>query len=185
MVSTIFKKIFPQNALAAPSASEKSYLLILEDDPEQMVMLIDFAMQEMHKLFKNKDLDQQKKERIMQMSVISASSIDSLETQITKNKNILFALLDCNTPDYKDTKPHDQFIKKGHQITGQHKAVDLVTKHLPNTPITMISSFSRFQKIVLNYYESKHNLMINFIKKKDHLMIKNNINYYLRQHLNQ
>jgi len=169
----------------APNASEKSYLLILEDDPDQMEMLVSFAMQEMHKLFQNDDLNQKYKEKIVNMSVISVTSIESLKNQVTQNKNILFALLDCNTPDSKGDKPHDQFVKKGYQITGQHKAVDLVMTHLPNTPITMISSFNRFQKIVLNHYDKTHNLTMNFIKKKDHLMIKNNINYYLRQHLNQ
>jgi len=185
MALKIIDYLSKKNRLTPPVVSEKSYLLILEDDPEQMEMLVEFAMQEMHKLYENDGADQEYKEKITNMSVISASSIDALKNQITKNKNILFALLDCNTPDKQGEKPHDQFIKTNYQITGQHKAVDLMTKHLPNVPVTMISSFNRFQKIVLNHYERTHNLTMNFIKKKDHLMIKNNINYYLRQHLNK
>jgi len=139
----------------------------------------------MHKIFESDATDREHKEKITHMSVISASSIDSLKSEVTKNKNILYALLDCNIPDKKGGKPHDQFVKTNYQITGQHKAVDLVTEHLPDVPITMISSFNRFQKIVLNHYEKTHDLTMNFIKKKDHLMIKNNIRYYLRRHLNQ
>ena len=161
-----------------------SYILIIEDDPDQMGLLVDFAQEEMKKIISNEHFDDAQLVEIKNIKIITATNIKALEKAIQTHKNILLAILDCNIPDTKGGSPHDQFIKTAYKITGQHKAVDIVSKHLPDTPITMISSMNRFQKIVTQYYESKHDLSINFIRKSDFEIIKKNIAYYLRKHLN-
>ena len=162
-----------------------SYILIVEDDPDQMGLLAHFAHGEFKRIMADDNTTEAQRLKIQSIKIISATNIRALEKAVHAHKNILLAILDCNIPDTKDQAPHDQFIKTAYKITGQHRAADIVVKSLPNTPITMISSMSRFQKIVTRYYENEHDVHINFIRKKDMDIIKNNIAYYLRKHINE
>ncbi len=158
-------------------------ILIVEDDADQMELLTGIVLGEIQKITDNQNLDEQKKQQVRDIQIIRVRNIDSLKKAASTHKGTILALLDCNIPDTKDSPAHDQLIKTNYKITGQHKSVDIVTQHLPNTPITMISSLNRFQKIVVQYYEKKNNLNLNFISKNDQPMIERNIAYYLRQHI--
>lgn len=164
--------------------NDSAYILILEDDPDQMEMLTNFALNELQNLIKNENISQEVEEKIAKIKVISVTHIDGLKKVSEKYSPVLLALLDGNTPDEKDGKPHDQFVKKNHLITGKHRAIEVVKKTLPDTPITMISTLDRFKKIVFKYYNTEHKLNINFINKNDQDKIGKNIAYYLRQYLN-
>lgn len=164
--------------------SSTSYIIIIEDDPEQMSLLSNFARSALHEISSSENIEDDQRQKIKEIKLITATNIHALEQAVQIHKNVLLAILDCNIPDNNGGQPHDQFVKTNYKITGQHKAVDIVTKHLPSTPITMISSMNRFQKIVTQYYENKHNLNINFIRKSDFNIIKKNIGYYLRKHIN-
>jgi len=158
-------------------------ILIVEDDSDQMDLLADFALSEIQKLVDDENMSAEQRENVKRVQIIKVGNVDSLQKAVSIYQNVLLAVLDCNIPDTKDGASHDQLVKTNHRITGQHKPVDIVTEHLPGTPITMISSLNRFQKIVSQYYESNYSLNINFISKTDQLMIKRNIGYYLRQYL--
>jgi len=160
-----------------------SHILIVEDDLDQMGLLVSFAQEEIQALLNSENTDNSQKLKISNIKIITASNIGSLEKAVKIHNNVLLAILDCNIPDTKGGIPHDQFIKTGHKITGQHRTADLVTKNLVGTPVTMISTMNRFQRIVTQYYESKYDLHINFINKKDITVVKNNIGYYLRQYI--
>lgn len=165
------------------SSDNRPNILILEDDNDQMLLLIDFALAEISKLIDDEKTTDEQREILVNIQIVKVTDIDSLQKAVSINKGTLLALLDCNTPDTKDGIAHNQLVKTNHVITGQHKAVDIVTKHLPATPITMISSMNRFRTIVNRFYGSKYNLSINFVPKNDALKIQKNIRYYIRQHL--
>jgi len=167
------------------SSNNNPNLLIVEDDPDQMDLLIDLALSEIKKLIDDKNTTDEQRQIIKDIKIIKVTNIDSLQKVVTRVESVLLAVLDCNIPDTEGGTSHDQLVKTNHIVTGQHKSVDIVTEHLPNTPITVISSLDRFQKIISKHYESNHNLGINFIRKNDQLMIKRNIGYYLRQLLRQ
>lgn len=158
-------------------------ILIVEDDPDQMDLLINFALSEIKKMMENKNYNDEQLDTIKSTQIIKVSNIETLQKAVSVNQEVLLALLDCNIPDTKDDAPNDQLIKTNHVITGQHRAVDIVTEYLPKTPITITSSMNRFQKIVRQHYETKHELNINFIPKNDQSMIQRNIGYYLRHYI--
>ncbi len=164
-------------------SSNNSNILILEDDPDQMRALVSLAQGELRKIIEDEDTDDQQKRRIQEIRIIKVNNTGSLKAAVSTHKNVLLAVLDCNTPDTKDGVTHDQLVKTNHIITGQHNAVDIVTKHIPNTPITLISSLDRFNRTVNRYYESKHNLTINFKRKSDPAGIAKNVERYLRAYL--
>lgn len=180
MVLSRLKELRKKNGLPHEGAAH-SYILIVEDDPDQMAMLVDFAENELKRLISGDHISPSKKEKLKNVKLLTASNINSLKNAASDHSNVLLALLDGNIPDTKGGVAHDQFIKTGHKITGQHKCVDIVSEHLPNTPVTMISSMTRFQKIVHQYYKNRHDLSINFIRKKDTSIIQRNIAFYLRQ----
>jgi len=153
----------------------------MEDDPDQMGLLVDFAQTEIKSTIENEHTSEEQKTTLSNVKIITVTNISSLSKAVLLHDNVLLAILDCNTPDTRGGVPHDQFIKTNHSITGQHRAVDIVSSALPNTPITMISSMNRFQKIINIYYQKAHNLSINFIRKNDASIIQNNIGWYLRQ----
>lgn len=165
------------------SPNSNPNILIVEDDPDQMELLIEFARDEIKKLIKDENTNVRQKQKIKNIQIIKVTNINSLQKAISIHKSVLLAILDCNIPDAKGSAAHDQLVKTNHIITGQHRSVDIVIKHLPSAPITIISSLNRFQKIVSQHYEAKRDISINFISKKDQLMIKRNIGYYLRQYL--
>jgi len=160
-----------------------SHILIVEDDIDQMGLLVDFAQTEIKRIIDNENTSDEQKQKARNIKIITATNIRSLLKAVQMHKNVLLAVLDCNLPDTRGGAPHDQFIKSNHKLTGQHRAVDIVSRGLPSTPITMISSLNRFQRIVNQYYTNTHNISINFIRKKDAPIIQNNIGLYLRQHL--
>jgi len=159
-------------------------ILILEDDQDQMDLLASFALDEVQKLIDDESTSDTQRSGIKNIQIIKVSNTDSLQKAVVIYKNVLLAILDCNTPDSKHTSPHDQLVKTNHRITGQHKSVDIVIKYLPNTPITITSSWDRFRIIVGNYYQDKYDLIINFVRKNDVPGIKKSIEYRLRSFLN-
>lgn len=165
------------------SADNNSNILILEDDFDQMDLLVHFALNEIKELIEDENTNDEQRQIIKNIKIIKVRHIDSLKKAVSIHKNVLLAILDCNIPDSKDSVAHDQLIKTNHRITGQHKSVDIVTKHLPKTPITMISSLDRFKRIINQHYKNKYDLSINFIRKNDQPMLQRNIGYYLRQYL--
>jgi len=183
MVFTRIKRALGSTADTSNNVTNTPYILLVEDDPEQMDLVIILAQAETKKLLESDATNQRQKEEIERIQLIKASNIEALEQAISLHKGALLALMDCNIPDEKDSIANDQFVKDNRRITGQHRSVDLALEHLPDTPITMISSLNRFEKMIQRYYESKHNLHINFISKKNQLMISRNIAYYLRQHI--
>ncbi|MBX2848379.1 MAG: hypothetical protein KTR16_08665 [Acidiferrobacterales bacterium] len=158
-----------------------SAILLAEDDPDQKALLVDIVMSQVKRVLGDKNLSEQQRETLVNIQLISVTSIDSLKQAVKKHKNILLAILDCNMPDAEGEASHDQFIKTNHRITGQHTAVDIVLKYIPDTPVTMISSQNRFQKIISRYYKSKLDKDINFINKNDPATIRRNVRYYLAQ----
>lgn len=167
------------------TSSNDSNILILEDDAEQMDLLVGFAKNEIVEFMdyaKTHDMQLQNTDNI---NVIKVRNIKSLQEAVSTNKNVLFALLDCNTPDTEGSAAHDQLVKTNGTVTGQHRAVDIVTEHLPDTPIIIMSSMGRFRRIVKTYYESSHNLSFDFVNKNDPLGIKYNIQQYLRRSLQE
>lgn len=170
----MFKKISPKNSLQ---------ILILEDDIDQMSILIDFTLDEIKKIARDVNTNDSQRKILKNLQIIKISNIDSLKKAVSKHKDIFFTVLDCNTPDTKGGVAKDQLITTNHIVTGQHKAVDLVTKYLPNAQITMISSLDRFQRIINSYYERTHDLNIRFVRKGDPLKIQKNIARHLKEHL--
>jgi CheY-like chemotaxis protein len=165
------------------SSNYNPSILILEDDPDQIRLLIDFAQSEIKKLMSDKNTNDRQKQKLKNIGLIKVSNINSLRKAASTHKNVLLAILDCNTPDKKGGAAHDQLLKTNHIVTGQHKSVDIVTEHLPDTPITLISSLNRFQRTVNRYYESKHDLSINFISKNDPSKLKKDIEKCLKKYL--
>jgi len=126
---------------------EQPKLLIIEDDPEQMELLVSFASSEMQKRLDDQSTTEQQKEKVKSIRIIPTTNIESLQKILSLYKNIFWVLMDCNIPDTKGGEPHDQLIKINHAITGRHKSVDLIIDNLPGTPITMISTLNRFEKL--------------------------------------
>ena len=160
-------------------------LLIVEDDEEQIELLVSFALSEIQKLLDHENTSEQKRLILQSISILKVRDVASLKKAVSSQNEFLLALLDCNLPDIEGHPSHDQLIQTNYRITGQHKPIDLVLKYSPSTPITMISSFNRFQSLLNQFYESKHNLSINFIRKSDQSRIRRNIAYYLRQYLSE
>ena len=160
-------------------------IFIIEDDPDQIDLLVNLTLNELRKVIDYEHTTDEQRSAIRSIQILKINDVSSLNKAAQTYKNVLLAVLDCNLPDTKDGKAHDQLIKTNHKITGQHKSVDILTKHLPDTPITMISSLNRFQKIVTRYYENTQGLDINFIRKHDLPILERNIGYYLRQHLRE
>jgi len=165
------------------SSVTNSNILILEDDPDQMEMLVDFALDELAKLAADENISDEQRQKVEDIRLIKVSNIQSLQKSASMHKDVLLALLDCNTPDTEGSAPNDQLVKTNHSITGQHRAVDIVTHYLPDTPITLMSSLDRFRRLVNRYYANKHNLSIRFVGKSDQLGIKENIQFYLKEYL--
>jgi len=164
-------------------SSYHSSILILEDDPDQMRLLVNLAQSELKKVIEDENTSDQQKQRILDIRIIKVNNTNALEKAVSTHKNILLAVLDCNAPDTKDGVAHDQLVKTNHVVTGQHNSVDIVTKHIPDTPITLISSLDRFHRTVNRYYERNQNLMISFKRKNDPAGIAKNVERHLRDHL--
>ena len=160
-------------------------ILILEDDPDQMEFFIDMAQTEVTNYINSADLDDVQHENLKDIQFLKVSNIDSLTKAVTTHQDIFLTILDCNTPDTKDGKPHDQLLKTNHIITGQHKAVDLVMKHLPDTSIILTSSLNRFRRIIYKYYEKTHGLDVLFVRKSNPDKLSRNIKLNLKSYINR
>lgn len=158
-------------------------ILIVEDDPDQMDLLAGFAVSEIESLLNNERVNNANKEKLTVIHILKATNVSALEQAASKYKNIIFTILDGNIPDDKNSPAHDQLIKTDHKITGQHKSIEILIEHLPNTPITIVSSLNRFQRIVTPFYEKQYGIDINFISKNNQQMIQRNMAYYLRHYL--
>ena len=129
-------------------------ILILEDDSEQMEFLLDLTKTEVENLIANGGLSDDEQENLRNLQLIKVSNIESMTKAVSTHQDIILAISDCNTPDTKNGKPHDQLLKTNHIITGQHKAVDILMEHVPDTPIILISSLNRFRRIICLLYTS-------------------------------
>jgi len=165
------------------SPNNNSNILILEDDLDQMRLLVTLAQNEIIKITDDDSVNDTQKQRIKDVGIIKVSNTNSLEKAALIHKNVLLTVLDCNAPDNKGGVAHDQLVKTNHKITGQHHSVDIITKQLPDTPITLVSSLDRFSRTVNRYYENKYNLRINFIRKSDLSAIAKNFERHLREYL--
>jgi hypothetical protein len=146
-----------------------------------MLFLVDLARSEITKIMQDENTSERQKLKIKGIQIIKVSNISSLQRAVSTHKDVLLTILDCNAPDAKGGAPHDQLIKN-HIVTGQHKAVDIVTKYIQNTPITLISSLHRFHRTVNRYYEKKYNLRIKLCVKMNQLGSKK-ISRYLNEYL--
>ncbi len=163
--------------------SESPKILIVEDDAEQMALFTSITLEEIEKLLSDENTSEQKRQTLQNINILKVNNVDSLEKAIVKYSGVFLVIMDCNLPDSDNQTAHDQLIKTNHRITGQHKPIDIVVRHLPNTPITMISSFNRFHQLLHRYYKGKHAPGIAFISKRDELKIRKNITYHLMQYL--
>jgi len=159
-------------------------ILIAEDDADQLDFMIALTLSEINKLISDDQTDEQQRKILKQLKIVKASSIEGLKKKAAVCNRVLFAIVDCNMPDLDKGTPNDQLVKTKHRITGQHRSVDIIIKHLPNTPITMVSSRDRFRRLINKYYNDKYALNINFIAKADQATISrnilNNLNRYIR-----
>ena len=154
-------------------------ILFLEDDYDQSKLLMSFARKAIDGLSESDSISESLQRKIRRVEIVSVGDIKSLDKATAGYDRILLAVLDCNTSDAKGLPAHNQFVKDKHVITGQHKAVDLVIKNSPNTPITIISALGRFQSIVRKYYAKNNGLNIDFIAKRDSLKIRQHIHQEL------
>lgn len=155
-------------------------ILIVEDDPDQMELLVQFVQTEIINASKDTSFSAKQITLLRNIQIIKASNISAMKKAVQLDKNIILAILDCNLPDTKDSPSHDQLIKTNHRITGQHKPVDIILQHKIGTPITMISSLNRFQTLVSRFYKTNFSININFISKNEQPLIQKNIGYNLR-----
>lgn len=160
-------------------------LLILEDDPDQMVLLVSLVNREIEHILQNEVLNQVQRQVLETIQIFKSDSINSLRAAIAAQDNVVLALLDCNTPDKRGGQANDQFVKTNFVITGQHAAVDVVINHEPKTPITLISSMGRFQRIVSKYYAANDSLAVAFINKDDTARIANNVRHHIKKYIQQ
>ena len=167
------------------SKTNSPKIVFVEDDPDQMELLIQFALDEISQLAEHANTSNAQKELLHSIKLLKVTNVGSLKQAVTKYQDIFLVVLDCNIPDDKDGESNDQLVKANHRITGNHNAVDVIIEHLPNAAITLISSMNRFRKIVYEHYASDENVEITFISKSDQEMIQRNLAYYLRRYIRQ
>ena len=167
----------------AQSNQQQHAILIVEDDREQMDLLVNFVLNETRKIMDDEDTTQPQREKLKSIKLLKIGDLSSLRKVASLKIDIVLALMDCNIPDEKGGKSHDQFVKTNHRITGQHASVDLVSERFPSAPIVMTSSMNRFQKLVIQYYKSKHDLNLKFVKKSQAASIQDTISLYLKRYV--
>ncbi len=156
-------------------------IVIVEDDPDQMLLLADFVLSEIRQLKDKPSTNLAQQEWLKSVRVVKVSNARALKQVAMAHDNAILVVLDCNIPDQPGGEANDQFAADNHVITGQHKSVDLLVKYLPDAPLTLISSMNRFRSTVTNYYRDKHGIELAFLSKNDAAKIKKNIGYYLRR----
>lgn len=158
-------------------------IFLLEDDADQIELLANFIILEIHNKISDEQLNETQKQDLKNITIAKLMDIQSLQVAAKRHTNVLMAIMDCNVPDIKGGAAHDQFVRTNQRITGQHKPVDVLLRELPATPITLISTLNRFKQLVTSYYRRERNLKINFINKNDQQMIQRNIAYHLSKYL--
>ena len=147
--------------------SKQDYILILEDDADQMQLLVGLVMEQLRILVDDVSMSTEQRARLKRVGVVKVTSIDSLKRAIEQYKSALVAILDCNVPDRRGEFPKDQFIKSKHRITGQHVSVDLVHGNMKDTQIILTSSMNRFKVLVSQHYKQQEDLDLSFVNKAD------------------
>jgi len=160
---------------------QKSYLFIIQDDIDQMELLVSFGLNQITHLLDSETTSAAQKALLRDISIIKIKDMRSLEKAVTMYKNVVMVIMDCNIPDIKGGVPNDQLIKTNHKITGQHKAVEILTKFLPSVPITSVSSMKRFDKLLTRYYKQNNGLELKFISKQDHSKVLQEMRFYLNR----
>ncbi len=160
-------------------------IVIVEDDPDQMLLLADFVLSEIRHLKDKASTNLAQQDWLKSVRVVKVSNARALKQVAMAHDTAVLVILDCNIPDKQGGKANDQFVADNHVITGQHKSVDLLVNHLPDAPLTLISSMNRFRSTVTNYYREKHGIDLAFLSKNDAMKIKKNIGYYLRRSIPQ
>ncbi len=167
----------------AQPIQEQHAILIVEDDREQMDLLVNFVLNETRKIIDKEDTTPWQRDKLKSIKVLKIGDLSSLKKVASLQVDIVLALMDCNIPDEKGGKSHDQFVKTNHRITGQHASVDLIIDRFPSAPIVMTSSMNRFQKLVTQYYKSKHDLNLKFVKKSEVEGIQDTIGLFLKAYV--
>ncbi len=164
----VFNKL--KEALASntqPATSNLPTILVVEDDIDQLDMLTEVVLTEIREIAKEPTLDGDEQLNLRSIKVAKVTNAQSLLEAVNSLNNIILVILDCNIPDSKTQRANDQFVTNNHKITGQHKSVDTVIAHAPNTELLLISSMKRFKRMVLRYYKTKHDLQLKFVDKTD------------------
>ena len=173
-----------ENKKRVEDVSNNPSILIVEDDSDQLKMLVSLTAGEIKVILKDGSTPKDMREKLKSFDIITVSEMKSLEQAVDFNENVILALLDCNLPDRKGETAFDQFVKNDKQIiTGQHKAVDVIARGLPETPITLISAKRRFQRTIAQFYKSNQDLKLEFISKDDSARIQESIKHHLRKYV--
>ncbi len=135
-------------------------ILIVEDDPEQKALLEALVSAECKSLVNSTQLD-------ANVGIITAHSLSSLRKVLSLYNNIFLVVLDCNIPDSKGEKPHDQFVREKYKISGQHRAVDLVLASENSPKLALVSAYNRFRKTVTQFYAQEKGIKLKFYRKSD------------------
>ena len=161
----------------------KPAIFILEDDVDQMALLAQLILIEVKALKEDHSTSDQQLARLNRLQIIKVGDLLTLRKACKNFKNIVFSLVDCNIPDDKNSVPHDQFVKKNHLVTGQHRSVDLISRSAPNAPITLMSSMDRFQRLVVRYYEDNTDLVIKFVSKREKSKLSHAVSTHLKDYM--
>jgi len=157
------------------SKTESPKIIFVEDDPDQLDLLLQFALDEISKLHDGENTNAEQKQMLSNIKLLKVTNLRSLQQAVSKYQDVFLTVLDCNIPDVKGGISNDQLMKTNHRINGRHQGVEIVIESLPDTPITLISS--------LAHYASDDKIDITFISKNDQEMIQRNIAYYLRRYI--
>lgn len=146
-----------------------------------MDLLVGITVSKLKRLLRDAAIPAEQRKKLKPFNILRVSEMKSLEQAVTTDDNVIVAIVDCNIPDAEGAEPHNQFVKKdSHEVTGQHKAVDLIAQHLPGTPIVLMSSMRRFQRTVPRFYAAQSELQLEFISKDDISKIREKIGNHLR-----
>jgi len=149
------------------STDEQAYVLILEDDPDQMDLFVGLVMNELRQLIDADDTPDDIKSRFKRVGILKLNNIESLKRAAKEYQGVVLMIMDCNVPARRGKPPEDQFIKEKHRITGQHRSVDIALKDFRGAPIILTSSMDRFKTMVTQYYRNQADLNLRFFRKSD------------------
>ena len=145
------------------SKTESPKIIFVEDDPDQLDLLLQFALDEISKLHDGENTNAEQKQMLSNIKLLKVTNLRSLQQAVSKYQDVFLTVLDCNIPDVKGGISNDQLMKTNHRINGRHQGVEIVIESLPDTPITLISSLDRFKRIVYAHYASDDKIDITFI----------------------